>query len=116
VQRQYRGTVGKRENCQIGVFMAYASLLPTPSQVLVDRELYLPQDWCDDAPRRQEAGIPADVAFASKPELARRMLARVAAAGLPAAWVTGDEGYGGSGPLRRWPCAAGSRSGGRPTS
>jgi SRSO17 transposase len=102
VQRQYSGTVGKRENCQIGVFVAYSSLVPTPSQVLVDRELYLPQDWCDDAPRRQEAGIPADVAFASKPELARRMLARVAAAGLPAAWVTGDEVYGGSGPLRRW--------------
>jgi SRSO17 transposase len=102
VQRQYSGTVGKRENCQIGVFVAYSSLVPTPSQVLVDRELYLPQDWIDDPPRRQEAGIPEDVAFASKPELARRMLARVAAAALPAAWVSGDEVYGGSGPLRRW--------------
>jgi SRSO17 transposase len=102
VQRQYSGTVGKRENCQIGVFMASASLVPTPRQVLVDRELYLPPDGIDDRPRRQEAGLPEDVAFASKPELARRMLARVAAAGLPAAWVSGDEVYGGSGPLRRW--------------
>jgi len=102
VQRQYSGTVGKRENCQVGVFVAYSSLVPVPSQVLVDRELYLPQEWCDDWPRRQEAGIPDDVAFASKPELAQRMLQRVGAAGLPAAWVTGDEVYGGSGPLRRW--------------
>src|SRR5258707_15582985 len=59
VQRQYSGTVGKRENCQIGVFVAYSSLVPTPSQVLVDRELYLPQEGAGDQERRQEAGGPA---------------------------------------------------------
>jgi SRSO17 transposase len=102
VQRQSSGTAGKRENCQIGVFVAYSSLVPAPTQVLVDRELYLPQEWASDRERRQEAGVPETVPFATKPELARRMLARVEAAGLPAAWVTGDTVYGGSGPLRSW--------------
>ncbi len=102
VQRQYSGTAGKRENCQIGVFVAYSSLVPAPTHVLVDRELYLPQEWAGDQERRQEAGVPEAVPFATKPELARRMLARVGAAGVPAAWVTGDTVYGGSGPLRVW--------------
>jgi len=99
VQRQYTGTAGKRENCQIGVFVTYA----TPqAHMLVDRELYLPQSWTNDPARCREAGIPAGKAFATKPELARAMLERVHAAGLPAAWVTGDTVYGGSGPLRTW--------------
>jgi SRSO17 transposase len=102
VQRQYSGTAGKRENCQIGVFVAYSSLVPAPTQVLVDRELYLPQEWAGDGERRQEAGVPEAVTFATKPELAQRMLVRLAAAGVPAAWVTGDTVYGGSGPLRAW--------------
>ncbi len=102
VQRQYSGTAGRRENCQIGVFVTYSSLVPAQTQVLVDRELYVPQDWADDLPRRGEAGIPDDVVFATKPELAQRMLERLRAAGLPAAWVTGDSVYGGSGPLRAW--------------
>jgi SRSO17 transposase len=102
VARQYSGTAGKRENCQIGVFVTYSSLVPVPTQVLVDRELYLPQEWADDTLRRQEAAIPEAVAFATKPELARRMLDRLVAVNLPAAWVTGDTVYGGSGPLRRW--------------
>jgi SRSO17 transposase len=102
VKRQYSGTAGRRENCQIGVFVAYSSLVPAPTQVLVDRELYLPQEWAEDLPRRREAGVPDDVPFATKPELARRMLERVRAAGLPAAWVTGDTVYGGSGPLRSY--------------
>lgn len=102
VQRQYSGTAGKRENCQIGVFVTYSSLVPVPTQVLVDRELYLPQEWADDFPRRQEAAIPDTVGCATKPALARRMLARLASADLSAAWVTGDTVYGGSGPLRRW--------------
>jgi SRSO17 transposase len=102
VQRQYSGTAGKRENCQIGVFVAYSSLVPAQTQVLVDRELYLPEEWARDRDRRQEAGIPDDVPFATKPELARRMLGRLRAAQLPAAWVTGDTVYGGSGPLRAW--------------
>src|SRR5258707_811087 len=86
VQRQYSGTAGRRENCQVGVFVTYSSLVPAQTQVLVDRELY----------------VPHDVVFAPKPDLAQRMLARVRAAGLPAAWVTGDSVYGGSGPLRTW--------------
>jgi SRSO17 transposase len=99
VQRQYTGTAGKRENCQIGVFLTYA----TPqAHVLVDRELYLPQSWTSDAARCQEAGIPEGRTFTTKPELARAMLERVHAAGLPAAWVAGDTVYGGSGPLRTW--------------
>jgi len=102
VQRQYSGTAGKLENCQIGVFVAYSSLLPAQTQVLVDRELYLPEEWASDFARRHEAGVPDDVTFATKPELARRMLERLCAAGLPAAWVTGDTVYGGSGPLRAW--------------
>jgi SRSO17 transposase len=102
VQRQYSGTAGKRENCQIGVFVTCSTLVPVPTQVLVDRELYLPQEWADDFPRREEAAIPDAVTFATKPELARRMLERLAGAGVAAAWVTGDTVYGGSGPLRRW--------------
>jgi SRSO17 transposase len=99
VQRQYTGTAGKRENCQIGVFVTYA----TPqAHVLVDRELYLPQSWTSDPVRCQEAGIPAGRAFATKPELARTMLERLQVAGLPAAWVTGDTVYGGSPALRTW--------------
>jgi len=102
VKRQYSGTAGKRENCQLGVFVTYSSLVPAQSQVLVDRELYLPQEGASDPERRREAGVPEAVAFATKPELAQRMLARLGAAGLPAAWVTGDTVYGGSGPLRGW--------------
>jgi DDE superfamily endonuclease len=99
VQRQYTGTASKHENCQIGVFVTY----PTPqAHVLVDRELYLPQGWTSDPARCHEAGIPADRAFATKPELARAMLERVHTAGLPAAWVTGDTVYGSSRPLRAW--------------
>jgi SRSO17 transposase len=102
VKRQYCGTAGKVENCQVGVFLTYSSLVPAQTQVLVDRELYLPEEWISDLPRRREAGIPDEVTFATKPELARRMLERVRAAKLPAAWVTGDTVYGGSGPLRAW--------------
>ncbi len=102
VQRQYCGTAGKLDNCQVGVFLTYSSLVPAQTNVLVDRELYLPEDWAGDLPRRREAGVPDEVSFATKPELARRMLERVRATGLPAAWVTGDTVYGGSGPLRAW--------------
>jgi SRSO17 transposase len=102
VQRQYSGTAGKLENCPIGVFLTYSSLVPAQTQVLVDRELYLPEDWASDLARRREAGVPEEVAFATKPELAKRLLTRLRAAGLPAAWVTGDTVYGGSGPLRAW--------------
>jgi SRSO17 transposase len=102
VARQYCGTAGKLDNCQVGVFLTYSSLVPAQTQVLVDRELYLPEEWTSDLACRREAGIPDEVTFATKPELARRLLERVRAAGLPAAWVTGDTVYGGSTPLRAW--------------
>ena len=99
VQRQYSGTAGRIENCQVGVFLAYAG----PSgRAFLDRELYLPKEWAADDARRREAGVPADVAFATKPGLARRMLERAFAAGGPAAWVAGDEVYGDASDLRRW--------------
>jgi SRSO17 transposase len=73
VQRQYSGTAGRVENCQLGVFLAYAS---PPGRALIDAELYLPKSWLEDRPRCQEAGIPDDTEFATKPVLARQMLAR----------------------------------------
>ena len=99
VKRQHCGALGKQENCQVGVFLAYAS---PAGRAFLDRALYLPQDWAEDAARRREAGVPAAVAFATKPELARRLLARAFAAAVPAAWVVGDEIYGDDGALRRW--------------
>jgi SRSO17 transposase len=99
VARQYRGTAGKVENCQIGVFLGYASLL---GHALLDRELYLPEEWTDDRERCQQVGIPADRPFATKPQLAQQMLARALAAGVPAQWVTGDSVYGNDRRLRRW--------------
>jgi len=91
VQRQYSGTAGRIENCQIGVFLAYAS---PRGHAFVDRELYLPQEWADDQARRRDAGVPAEVAFQTKPQLARTMLERALAHELPARWVTADEVYG----------------------
>jgi SRSO17 transposase len=99
VQRQYSGTAGRRENCQIGVFLGYAS---SKGRTFLDRALYLPREWVDDAERRQEASVPEEVTFATKPELAKQMLERAFAAGVPAAWVTGDEIYGDSTDLRHW--------------
>lgn len=99
VQRQYSGTAGRVENCQIGVFLAYAS---PRGRTLLDRELYLPEAWATDAARRQEAGIPEAVAFQTKPQLAQAMLERALDAGVPARWVTGDEVYGNDRRLRQW--------------
>ncbi len=99
VARQYTGTAGRVENAQVGVFLAYASRHGT---AFLDRALYLPREWADDPERCRAAGVPEGTAFATKPGLARAMLARAFAAGVPAAWVTGDEVYGGDGGLRRW--------------
>jgi len=99
VQRQYSGTAGRIENCQLGVFCAYAT---GKGRALVDRELYLPKSWTDDPGRCQEAAVPEDVQFATKPELARRMLERALDAGVPAAWVTADEAYGRDSKFRAW--------------
>jgi SRSO17 transposase len=99
VQRQYSGTAGRIENCQIGVFLAYAS---PKGRAFLDRELYLPKEWVANAAWRQDAGVPADVAFCTKPQLAWRMLERALDAGVPCAWVTGDEVYGSDRRLRVW--------------
>lgn len=99
VARQYSGTAGRIENCQIGVFLAYAA----PEGVaLIDRELYLPKAWTEDRVRCREAGIPDDVHFATKPTLARRMLERAFEAEVPHAWVVADEVYGQDRRLRLW--------------
>lgn len=97
VQRQYSGTAGRIENCQIGVFLCYASM---KGAAFVDRELYLPQSWMEDTPRLQQAGAPTEVKFATKGELGRRMVRRALDAGVPCAWVTGDEVYGADRRLR----------------
>jgi SRSO17 transposase len=99
VKRQYSGTAGRIENCQIGVFLAYTS---GAGRAFLDRELYLPEAWAADAARRAEAGVPDAVTFATKGQLAQRMLGRAFAAGVPAAWVTGDEVYGNASQLRVW--------------
>src|SRR5215213_1015173 len=98
VHRQYSGTAGRIENCQIGVFLGYASC---HGQALIDRALYLPECWTDDAERCRQAGVPDDLGFATKPEIARTMLKRTFAAGVPCAFVTSDSVYGSDSRLRR---------------
>ncbi|MFB9891553.1 IS701 family transposase [Planobispora takensis] len=100
VQRQYTGTVGKITNCQIGVFLGYATVR---GRALVDRELYLPRtSWVADADRCAAAKVPAATPFATKPQLLQAMIGRAITAGVPFAWVTADEAYGDNGPLRRF--------------
>lgn len=100
VQRQYTGTAGKITNCQIGVFLGYAT--PT-GRALIDRELYLPRtSWIADPARCEEAKIPAGTVFATKPQHLQTMIERALAAGVPFGWVTADEAYGDNGPLRRF--------------
>jgi SRSO17 transposase len=91
VARQYSGTAGRIENCQVGVFLGYAT---RSGQALIDRELYLPKEWAQDASRRKTAGVPKAVTFETKLVLARRMIERAVAAGLPSKWVTADAVYG----------------------
>jgi|SRR5438067_8608011 len=99
VQRQYSGTAGRVENCQLGVFCAYVT---GKGRALIDRELYLPRSWTEDRDRCREAAVPDDVEFATKTELARQMLGRALDAGVPAAWVTADEAYGKDHKFRAW--------------
>src|SRR6516162_889093 len=98
VQRQYSGTAGRIENCQIGVFLSYAS---RHGQALIDRALYLPHSWAADRLRRLGAGVPETVVFMTKPKLGAAMLERAFAAGVPCAWVVGDSVYGADYELRR---------------
>lgn len=99
VGRRYTGTAGKKENCQIGVFLAYAS---EKGSALVDRELYLPHEWADDTERRAEAGVPEKVRFATKGQLAKVMLERAFEAEAPAQWVLADSIYGADSKFRGW--------------
>ena len=97
VKRQYSGTAGKVENCQVGTFLSYVS---SRGQVLLDRRLYLPEEWCNDAERRRRAKVPAEVVFQTKPQQAGEMLEHAWALGVPMRWVTGDEVYGDAPELR----------------
>lgn len=97
VQRQYTGTAGRIENSQVAVYLTYAT---SRGHAFIDRSLYLPVGWTENAERRRDAGVPGEIAFATKPALAVQMLDRAVAAGVPAAWVAGDEVYGADPALR----------------
>jgi SRSO17 transposase len=124
VQRQYSGTAGRVENAQVAVYLVYAA---DSGHAMIDRELYVPQGWIDDPQRCQAVGIPDQVGFATKPALATQMLTRALDAGVPAAWVTGDEVYGanpgcgpswraaGSATCWRWPATTAWSSAAPPT-
>ncbi len=99
VARQYTGTAGDTVNCQVGVFLAYTS---KKGASFVDRELYLPKGWTSDPVRRAEAGVPEEVVFENKIELAERMLERAFEAGVPARWVVADSFYGRLHAFRKW--------------
>jgi SRSO17 transposase len=93
VKRQYSGPLGRTDNCQVGVLLAYHA---GQGHTLLDRRLFLPAEWAADRPRREAAGVPGGVIFRTKPELALAMVAAAAAAGLPFRWVAGDSVYGDS--------------------
>lgn len=93
VKRQYSGTLGRTDNCQVAVFANYCS---AKGHTFMDRRLFLPQEWADDAARREEAGVPAGVVFRTKPELALEMLGNALAEGVTLRWVGGDSVYGNS--------------------
>jgi SRSO17 transposase len=98
VARQYSGTAGRIENCQVGVFLAYASPL---GQALIDRRLYLPEAWAADSVRRRETHVPENVAFATKLKIAGELMSAALDAGVPCAWVLADALYGSDSKLRR---------------
>lgn len=95
--RQYSGTAGRVENCQVGVFLAYASRW---GQALIDRRLYLPEPWTTDAPRRQRAAVPDSIPFATKPAIAAALIAEALDTGMPCAWVLADALYGADSRIR----------------
>src|SRR3954462_11209863 len=98
VARQYSGTAGGVENCQIGVFLAYASRY---GQALIDRQLYLPEAWAKDESKRTKAGVPEGITFVTKPQMACALIAAALDAGAPCAWVLADALYGSDSRLRR---------------
>jgi len=97
VQRQYTGTAGRIENAQVAVYLVYAT---DAGHAVIDRDLYPPRAWTNDPDRLQAAGVPDEVGFATKPALAQAMIIRALDAGVPAAWVAGDEVYGANPKLR----------------
>lgn len=99
VKRQYSGTAGRVENCQIGVFLTYAS---SRGHAPIDRRLYIPEDWCKDRERCRAAGISEDVEFQTKPQMALEMIQEATMAGVPYTWVTGDCAYGDYRTIRLW--------------
>ena len=99
VKRQYSGTAGKVENCQVGTLLSYATV---KGHVFLDCRLYLPEEWCEDAERRVRAKVPEGVVFQTKPEQAMAMLEHAWQQGVPMRWVAGDEVYGDSVELRDW--------------
>jgi SRSO17 transposase len=99
VQRQYSGTAGRIENSQVGVFLA---MVGPHGRALIDRELYLPRSWCDQQDRRLEAGVPGELKFSTKPQLALHMIERALSAGVRPRWVLGDAVYGGDSKVRRF--------------
>src|SRR3989440_9607531 len=96
---QYCGTTGRVENCQVGVFLSYVT---AKGHTLIDRELYLPLDWCEDRDRCRAVGIPESVRFQTKPELAQKMIERIFQTQIPICWVVADTVYGGNLDLRTW--------------
>lgn len=99
VKRQYSGTAGRIENCQIGVFLTYAS---EKGHSPIDRRLYIPEEWANDADRRKQAGIPEELTFQTKPQIALEMIKEATSSGLPYTWVTGDCVYGDYRDIRLW--------------
>jgi SRSO17 transposase len=99
VKRQYTGTAGRIENCQIGVFLTYAS---QKGHTPIDRRLYLPKEWIDDDERRKGAGIPEEIVFKTKPELALDMLKDATDFGILYSWAAGDCAYGDNRKIRSW--------------
>ena len=99
VKRQYSGTAGRIENCQIGVFLSYAG---PKGHAPIDRRLYIPEEWIKDEERRKGAGIPETAVFQTKPQMALEMIQEATAAGIPYKWVTGDCVYGDYRDIRMW--------------
>ena len=99
VKRQYSGTAGRIENCQIGVFLTYAS---EKGHAPLDRRLYMPQEWIDNAQRRKKSGVPENLTFQTKPQMALDMIKEATSANVPYKWVTGDCVYGDYTDIRAW--------------
>ena len=99
VKRQYSGTAGRVENCQIGVFLTYAS---DKGHAPIDRRLYIPEDWINDRDRCRKAGVPETVTFQTKPEMALEMIQNATEAGVSYRWVAGDCVYGDNRNIRSW--------------